>query len=728
MRYKSTILIVLILSTLFLLTALLPTETYAATITRTQQFEITAEGNDADVYGQNAVYATARTTASGTESGDWLSVGQDYTGGQYKVYRGFLKFDTSSIPNTATILSAKLCLYGEWNQSVTDFIIRLQNWTDDTPIDTGDYNEFDGNNYDDGNFNTASFVETEWNNITITTFTLINITGTTNICLRSSRDINADTPTGAEFVQFYTYDWLGDKPAFLEISYSFPAPQYTTIPKWMVGGENGTLIATDLEQTDDLTDALGSFFDVKTMKNGFGFYLLGLEDEPLGTYQSPGAGARIVKYDGNTFTNVAPSVQGVQIMDIARYVSKFLIGGYYESTGESYEYGRLYTYDGQTFVDVTTQILGSNFGPAVVCLADCEGYWLIGTYNSTQAFGYIFKWDGQTLTEIMNVYEELGTGVYSTDIVWNGEYALIGFSYGSYYGPIYKYNGTFTDLSSQADFLAMSGITDIAWNGTHFLIAGGYENAGYEYSLKCYNQTTFTTIENWTRWNTIEWNGDYWMLGGRNQTANRLVKFDGESTWTDYSSLIWYEPTTLCPGALMVYVTSEPELNARFEFQGKAYTTPVIVVCYSGSYFVSVEDLFRNINDTTLAFTHMIYSASPPIEIYSSTTTLPVSNDGNLTLVYFTGFRRPHEVEVTPPPEELMKPCFPMTFYIILVVIFLLGIYLYSRRELWKVSVLLLPVIGWMLLLMPCPPWDLYIAIAFTIIVVALLLNKGRRH
>ena len=727
MKLKGIALIGLIL-TVFLIAALLPQRAQAATITVTRQFEVTIDGDDGDVYGENVTYSIANTTGYDVETE--LKVGQDYVvdGTPYfVVYRGFLKIDTSRIPATSTFTSAKLCLYGEWNQSYTDFTMRLQKWTNDTPIDTEDFTQFDGTNYDDGNFNTASFTENAWNNITITNFNLITKAGYTKICLRSSNDISAAPPSNPEFVQFFGHEWLGDKPPFLEITYSFPSPVYTVIPKWMVGGEDGYLIATNLTQRDDLTDVLATSFDIKTMKNGFGFYLLGLEDLPLGTYQSPGAGPRIIKYDGSSFTNAAPSIQGVQIMDIVRYVSKFLIGGFYKDTGGGYAYGRLYTYDGQTFTDVTTEILGSNFPGQVMCLADCEGYWLIGLLNSTQNFGYIFKWDGETLTEIMNVYEELGTGVYPTRITWNGQYALIGFSYGSYYGPIYKYNGTFTDLSSQADFPAMTSINDIAWNGTHFLIAGGYQNAGYEYSLKLYNETTFTTIENGTKWNTINWNGEYWMLGGSNQTANKLFKLDVNGTWTDYSSQIWFEPTCLCPGALQLYVTAEPELSAAFEFQGRAYRTPVVIVCYSGSYFVSVQDLFRKVNDTTLAFTHMIYSASPAIEIYSSTATIPMSNDGNLTLVYFTGVPRKHE-EPTPPPEEIgFKYCFPLTFYIASVLIFLLGIYLYSRRELWKVSIPLLPMILWLILTSPCPPWDLYLAIALTIIACLAILWKKRK-
>jgi len=480
------------------------------------------------------------------------------------------------------------------------------------------------------------------------------------------------------------------------------------LPRWLVGGENGQLMATDCKTVENLTASLGTTFDIKVIKNGFGFYLIGLEDEPLGLYEGPGAGARIVKYDGVSFTNVAPSVEGVQIMEIVRYRSKFLIGGYYKASGHSYPYARLYTYDGVTFEDVTDEVFGSHyFNAEILCMADCENYWLIGARIGV--YGWLYKWDGETLTTLME------WGVIPNKILWTGEYAYIACTPAAGFK---KYNGT--HLTQVENFPTYS-VWDMEWNGTHALIAVGEPIYETEHYLLCYDTLEFTYVRNGTKWYDISWNGEYWMLAG-----GQLYAFDGESTWTDYTSLKWFLATALCPGALIVYVTSEPEISVAFQFAGKTYRTPVVVVCYPGSYSVAVVDTFPIVNDTRHAFIYMSYTASPPIDIYSSATTLTVSKDSNLTLYYFVGaYHKPSPPVV--PPEELMMPCFPLTFYIIMVILFFAGLYLYAKRELWLISIPLIPVIAWLLWRRPCPPYDFYIAIVLAIIAVGLLLNKLRR-
>jgi len=166
-----------------------------------------AGGNDGWVYGRASTYSTAHDTAYTSDStSTTLRVGQLYGKGYYFVNRIFLKFDTTTIPSTATITSAKLRLYGQADYSVTDFYIRLQKWTGDTPIDTGDYNQFDGTNYDDGNFYTSSWSTSGYNDITISNYNLITKAGYTKICVRSSRDISSTTPSGEEYVFIYAYE------------------------------------------------------------------------------------------------------------------------------------------------------------------------------------------------------------------------------------------------------------------------------------------------------------------------------------------------------------------------------------------------------------------------------------------------------------------------------------------------------------------------------------------
>jgi len=186
-----------------------------------------ASENDGYVEGSASDYFTARSSATGYDtSHDFLSIGQSYISfeGTYYVYRTFLKFDTSSIPSSATITSATLKLYGKDDVSNTDFYIRIQKWTDDTPINTGDFNEFDGVNYDDGGFSTSSFTTSGYNTITISDYSIINKGGYTRLCLRSSRDIGSNTPSQPEYVNVYSYDYGTGYYPTLEVTYTTNNP------------------------------------------------------------------------------------------------------------------------------------------------------------------------------------------------------------------------------------------------------------------------------------------------------------------------------------------------------------------------------------------------------------------------------------------------------------------------------------------------------------------------
>jgi len=189
----------------------------------TVNISISSGENDGDVYGSSDSYADAHENADGYSDTGYLHIGQVYLLG-YEIYRTFLKFNTASIPSDATITSASLYLYGYEDHSTNDFIIRLQKWTGDVLIDTGDYNQFDGINYDDGTFNTSSFVTDGWNKIVISNFDLINKEGYTKICVRGSGDVSRTPPTDYEYVIVYSYDNDTSYAPYLQITYTTAAP------------------------------------------------------------------------------------------------------------------------------------------------------------------------------------------------------------------------------------------------------------------------------------------------------------------------------------------------------------------------------------------------------------------------------------------------------------------------------------------------------------------------
>jgi len=135
----------------------------------------------------------------------------------YTVYRGFVFFNTSALPLNAYLDSAILSLYKKDDYSATDFNITIQTGEPTgqqsgqpsyphNPLQAGDYNQshYLGN---DGSLNTTNFVNGH-NNITLTNLTWVNKTGTTKLCLRSSRDINGTQPTNKKYITVYSADYL----------------------------------------------------------------------------------------------------------------------------------------------------------------------------------------------------------------------------------------------------------------------------------------------------------------------------------------------------------------------------------------------------------------------------------------------------------------------------------------------------------------------------------------
>jgi hypothetical protein len=178
--------------------------------------------SDGYIYNSNSNYNTAWTASTGTISSTatYLSIGQSKVASlppDYRVYRGFLPFNTSSLPSNAIIDNATLSLYKKDDYSTTDFTITIQNGQPTyphNPLQAGDYakSHYSGNG---GGLNTSRFVNGR-NNITLANLNWINKTGTTKLCLRSSRDINGTIPTGSEYVNVYSANAMDPMP---DVSY-----------------------------------------------------------------------------------------------------------------------------------------------------------------------------------------------------------------------------------------------------------------------------------------------------------------------------------------------------------------------------------------------------------------------------------------------------------------------------------------------------------------------------
>jgi len=230
---------------------------------------------------------------------------------------------------------------------------------------------------------------------------------------------------------------------------------------------------------------------------------------------------------------------------------------------------------------------------------------------------------------------------------------------------------------------------------------------------------------------------------------------DDTSLWGGYSSYVgaraWTSSKTnyvddvkisafVDPTFVTLTVNSTPLEIVAFTINGAQYYTPTSMLLTPGTYQLAVTDTFPMINETRYAFTHWSKMASPQIDIYTATFNLVLTVDTNLTIHYAVGaFYVPSPPVV---PEEITY-CLPLIFYILMIVMFFAGLYFYSKRDTWMISIPLIPIILWLIILQPktpidqmpiallryftVPPWHLYMAIILTIIAVCLLLSKREK-
>jgi len=176
---------------------------------------IESQNTDGYIYNSSSDYNTVWNATTGTvsSSATYITVGQKKTGGfpsNYYIYRGFLIFNTTELPDNAYVYNATVSLYKKDDASGKDFFLTLQNGQPDcphNPLEAGDYYKI---NYSGcgGGFNTSSFVDGR-NNISLTNYSWLTREGFTKFCLRSSCDIDGTAPSKDEFINFYSSDSLG---------------------------------------------------------------------------------------------------------------------------------------------------------------------------------------------------------------------------------------------------------------------------------------------------------------------------------------------------------------------------------------------------------------------------------------------------------------------------------------------------------------------------------------
>ena len=202
---------------------------YPITIDDSATFYSTS--SDGHLTGNAFTYTAShdKTTGSVADTSSTLSVGQRSIG--YRIFRGALFFDTSSLNENATINSASFSFVVDSDNSDTDFDIVIQKGTSSTyphdPLEEDDYYyaNYTGNL---GSINTSSITVGSYNNISINDLTIINAGGTTKFVIRSSRDINSSEPSNDEYVSIRSNEYgTGSQPRLI-IDYTLALPDVET--------------------------------------------------------------------------------------------------------------------------------------------------------------------------------------------------------------------------------------------------------------------------------------------------------------------------------------------------------------------------------------------------------------------------------------------------------------------------------------------------------------------
>lgn len=181
---------------------------HADTVTATAT--ILSPASDGYLYNSASTYASAHNALTGTVYNSYnYIVGGQILYGNYGVDRSCLFFDTSVVPDGATIENATLSLYVIFDESDTDFNVTIQSSTNypHLPIQSSDFyfNWYSGNG---GSRNTSEIAGAGYWNITLSSTgeSYVNDEGYTRLMLRSSNDIANTAPTGNEYVTFNSRD------------------------------------------------------------------------------------------------------------------------------------------------------------------------------------------------------------------------------------------------------------------------------------------------------------------------------------------------------------------------------------------------------------------------------------------------------------------------------------------------------------------------------------------
>ncbi len=207
-----------------------------------------------------------------------------YWGGGYLGARGFLLFDTSSIPNDAILNSAKVQVYITYTENSDndgdDFIVFVSgaNPASNTSLSTADFDQCGSVNSPTEigtRFDITSATTSSYNDLHITTLSEINKTGITKLCAREGHDVLDSRIDGsmdsynAIYVYFAERTGTSQDPK-LVVTYTVPADAYVAVTGDS-NAESGTTLIYNVTAGNNGTGAITNTYIYSTVPSGFSY-------------------------------------------------------------------------------------------------------------------------------------------------------------------------------------------------------------------------------------------------------------------------------------------------------------------------------------------------------------------------------------------------------------------------------------------------------------------------
>lgn len=194
----------------------LPASAYPYVIDPTTTFDVAASGDDGDVYSASTSYPPPPGSGSPSTTATDNNVEQYIAGSTYVYVVSLVRWDTSSIPDDATVTSATFHFYATTvrNDNSRNFTAEWYD-TSNWPIDNSDYSNT-APATPDGSVAISSLTNNAYNDMTLSNASSnVNLTGYTGIRLF----IDGTQPSSTDAVNFSAYDNGSNIPELL-VTYS----------------------------------------------------------------------------------------------------------------------------------------------------------------------------------------------------------------------------------------------------------------------------------------------------------------------------------------------------------------------------------------------------------------------------------------------------------------------------------------------------------------------------